>query len=46
MSDKLTATKLKMAALGFNMVEAGEEIYRHPPKKDKLNESKDKKESK
>ena len=30
MSKKLSSTKLKMAALGNNMIEAGAEIYADP----------------
>ena len=39
MSKKLTKTKLKMAAIGNNMVEAGAELYSDPEIK---NEFKDK----
>jgi hypothetical protein len=46
MSKKLSATKLKMAALGNNMIEAGREIYINPPGKDEIKASKVKKESK
>jgi len=36
MSSKLTPTKLKMAALGNNNIEAGAEIYSDPKIKNKL----------
>lgn len=38
MSKKLTATKLKMAAIGNNMLEAGAEIYSNPEVKEKIRE--------
>jgi hypothetical protein len=37
MSKKISATKMKMAAIGNNMIEAGKEIYIDPPKKNKMN---------
>ena len=37
MSSKLTATKLKMAALGNNNIEAGAEIYSDPQIRNKIN---------
>ena len=47
MSKKLTATKLKMAAIGNNMMEAGAELYADPEIKNKIKEKiKDEKESK
>lgn len=46
MSKKLTATKLKMSALGNNMIEAGAEIYIDPEVKNKLRNKPVKKESK
>jgi len=36
MSTKLTLTKLKMAALGNNNIEAGAEIYSDPEIKNKI----------
>lgn len=36
MSKKLTRTKLKMAAIGNNMMEAGAELYSNPEVKDKI----------
>ncbi len=46
MSSKLTATKLKMAALGNNNIEAGAEIYSDPEIKNKIKNKAIKKESK
>jgi hypothetical protein len=46
MSKKLTATKLKMSALGNNMIEAGAEIYTDPEIKNKFKNKPIKKESK
>ena len=46
MSKKLTSTKLKIAALGNNMIEAGAEIYFDPEIKNKFNKKLIKKESK
>lgn len=43
MSKKLTETKLKMAALGNHMMEAGAEIYSNPEvKKEIMNNLKEK----
>ena len=46
MSSKLTPTKLKMAALGNNNIEAGAEIYSNPEIKKKIKNKLMKKESK
>ena len=46
MSKRLTSTKLKMAALGNNMIEAGAEIYIDPEIKDKFRKKPIKRESK
>ena len=46
MSKKLTSTKLKMAALGNNMIEAGAEIYIDPKIKNKIKNKPVKRESK
>lgn len=46
MSKKLTATKLKMAALGNNNIEAGAEIYIDPEIKNKIKNKPVKKEFK
>ena len=46
MSSKLTPTKLKMAALGNNNIEAGAEIYSDPEIKNKIKKKLMKKESK
>lgn len=45
MSKKLTTTKLKMAALGNNMIEAGAELYRDPEIKNKIKEVQNKNET-
>ena len=37
MSKKMTDTKIKMAAIGNNMMEVGQEIYIDPTKDNKLN---------
>lgn len=37
MSKKLTRTKLKMAAIANNMMEAGAELYSNPEVKNKIN---------
>jgi hypothetical protein len=39
MSKKVTATKMKMAAIGNNMIEVGKEIYIDPQKENKPNKS-------
>lgn len=46
MSSKLTGTKLKMAALGNNDIEAGAEIYSNPEIKNKIKNKLAKKEPK
>jgi hypothetical protein len=46
MSKKLTATKMKMAALGNNMIEAGAEIYIDTEIKNKFKNKSVKKEPK
>lgn len=46
MSSKLTLTKLKMAALGNNNIEAGAEIYSNPKIRNKAKNKPIKKESK
>jgi hypothetical protein len=46
MSSKLTPTKLKMAALGNNDMEAGAEIYSDPEIKNKIKNKFEKKKSK
>jgi len=46
MSKKLTATKLKMSALGNNMIEAGAEIYVDPEVKENIKDKSSKKEPK
>jgi hypothetical protein len=46
MSKKLTTTKLKMAALGNGMIEAGAELYSDPEIKNKFKEKPKKEESK
>ena len=46
MSSKLTATKLKMAALGNNDIEAGAEIYSDREIKNKIKNKLTKKEPK
>ena len=46
MSKKLTATKLKMAALGNNMIEAGAEVYIDTEIKNKFKSKSVKKEPK
>lgn len=46
MSEKLSATKLKMAALGNHMIEAGKEIYINPPDKNEVKTRESKKEPK
>lgn len=42
MSKKLTTTKLKMAAAGNNMMEAGAELYSDPKVKNKIKEKQEK----
>lgn len=44
MSKKLTTTKLKMAAIGNNMMEAGAELYSNPEIKNKFKKEPEKKE--
>lgn len=46
MSKKLSSTKLKMSALGNNMIEAGAEIYTDPEIKNKFKNKSLKKEPK
>lgn len=43
MSNKLTTTKLKMAAIGNNMIEAGAELYSNPEIKNKFKKKSEKK---